>query len=401
MSTFPAVKITDNIYWVGAIDWTIRDFHGYRTGRGSTYNAYLVCADRITLIDTVKKPFCSEMMARIASVIDPERIDSIVSNHSEMDHSGGLPEVIAAVKPERVYASVMGQKALNEHFGIGNLIHVVKSGDRIDLGSMTLEFLETRMLHWPDSMFTYCTEEKVLFSQDAFGMHLATAERFADEIDPSILAYEAATYYANILLPYSKLITKLAETLSQSTWKPAIIAPDHGPVWRKDLGTIIGRYTEWALQRSSRKAVIVYDTMWHSTEQMARAIAEGTASRGVDVKIMPASLVHRSDVAYEILDAGALLAGSPTLNNNLFPSMADVLTYLKGLKPQNLIGAAFGSYGWSGESVKQVEEMLAAMKVSLVGESLACLYAPDQNMLEKCFSLGVAVGDELIKRCDA
>jgi len=401
MSVFPAVKISDHVYWVGAIDWTIRDFHGYRTGQGSTYNAYLVLADTVTLIDTVKKPFCEEMLARVASVIDPARIDCIVSNHSEMDHSGGLPEVIAAVKPERVYASAMGKKTLDDHFGIGDLIHVVKSGDSIDLGSMTLEFLETRMLHWPDSMFTYCVEEKVLFSQDAFGMHLATAERFADEIEPSILEYEAATYYANILLPYSNLISKLAETLSQSPWKPEIIAPDHGPVWRKDLDTIIGHYTDWALQRPSRKAVIVYDTMWHSTERMARAIAEGTASRGVDVKIMPASAVHRSDVAYEILDAGALLAGSPTLNNNLFPSMADVLTYLKGLKPQNLIGAAFGSYGWSGESVKQIEEVLTAMKVSLVGESIACLYAPDQEMLDRCFCLGVTVGDELVKRCDA
>ncbi len=398
-NTFKPTKITDSVHWVGAVDWNIRDFHGYKTGRGSTYNAFLVMADNIALIDTVKAPFKNEMMERIAAVTDPGKIDYIISNHSEMDHSGALAEVIEAVKPEKVFASAMGKKALDAHFGIGDKITAVKNGETLSLGNLSLSFLETKMLHWPDSMFSYLAEEKVLFSQDAFGMHLASSERFADEINDALLYEEGARYFANILLPYSPLVTKLLKEVSAMDLAIDIIAPDHGPVWRGNLDKIIGRYEKWAAQKPSKKAVVLYDTMWNSTEKMARAISEGLIENGISVKSMRASVTHRSDVMAEILEAGALVVGSSTINNGMLPKMADFLTYIKGLKPQNKIGAAFGSYGWSGEATKQIAETLEAMKVNMVGEPLRVAYVPDGAALEKCRELGGAIAAKLKETC--
>jgi flavorubredoxin len=397
-NTFKAVSVTEDVWWVGAIDWNIRDFHGYQTQRGSTYNAYLIVADKITLIDTVKAPFMAEMMARIASVIDPGKIDYIVSNHSELDHTGALPEVIAAVNPEKVFASAVGAKTLKELFPIDREITVVKDGETLSLGNRGLTFLETRMLHWPDSMFAYLNEEQLLFSQDAFGMHFASLERFADACDPAVLAYEAATYYANILLPYSPLVLKLIEKVTAAGLPFKIIAPDHGPIWRKETGGIIGSYAKWAAQKPEAKAVVVYATMWHSTEKMARVISEGLAAGGLQVKLMEMGSVHRSDVAYELLDAGILAVGSPTLNNNLFPTVADILTYLKGLKPRNLLGVAFGSYGWSGEAVRQIDEVLAEMQVEKAAEGIRAKNVPDAALLSRCYEVGKTMAERLHPR---
>lgn len=391
---FHAVKISDHVYWVGAIDWGLRDFHGYSTHRGSTYNAFLVMGEKITLIDTVKAPFQDELLARIASVVDPSRIDYIISNHAEMDHSGCLPQIIDLVKPEKVFTSPNGVKVLSDHFRLSKELTAVKDGESIDLGGLTFSFVETRMLHWPDSMFSYLAEDGVLFSNDAFGMHLATAERFDDEIDPEVLDYEAKTYFANILLPYSSLITKLLAKVGEMNLPIKAIATDHGPVWRKDIAGILDRYGKWAAQRRSNKAIIVYDTMWQSTAKMARAIGEGLTAGGAHVKIMPINGSHRSDVATELLDAGALLVGSPTMNNNLYPTVADVMTYVKGLRPQNLIGAAFGSYGWGGEAVNQLKEILTAMKVDIVGD-LKIKFVPDAEALENCYALGKSVAERL------
>jgi len=321
---FKAVRVTDNVYWVGAIDWTVRDFHGYSTSRGTTYNAYLILAEKVTLIDTVKAPFFAEMMTRIASVTDPAKIDFLVSNHSEMDHSGCIAETILTVRPERVFASVMGAKALAEHFQLPGEVTAVKDGESVSLGDLNLAFAETRMVHWPDSMFTYLREEELLFSQDGFGMHLASGERFADELDPGLL-----------------------------------------------------------------------EAMWQSTAKMARAIGEGLTAGGARVKLMPMSGNHRSDVATELLDAGALLVGAPTINNTMFPTLADVLTYLKGLAPKGLIGAAFGSYGWSGESIRDIAEVLKGMGVELVGDGLKVKYVPDDEALAQCRRLGEQVAERL------
>ncbi len=392
---FKAVKLTDRVFWVGAIDWDIREFHGYSTKRGSTYNAYLVLADKIVLIDTVKAPFKDELLSRISSVVDPSKIDYIVSNHSEMDHTGCLPKIIEAVAPEKVFASRAGKKALDRHFGIGGMIAEVGDGEAIDLGGMALTCMETRMLHWPDSMVSFLSGEKILFSQDGFGMHLASGERFDDMLDGSILVEEAARYYANILLPFSGIVKKAVERINGLKLEISMIAPDHGPVWRGSPGRILDLYGRWSSRELHRKAVIVYDTMWGSTAKMARAFGEGLAEGGVSVKILNTTKTSRADAASEILDAGAILAGSPTINNNIFPSMADILTYLKGLKPYGMIGAAFGSYGWSGEAVKILERELAEMKVELFCEGIRGEYVPGADIIDRCRAAGSGIAKKL------
>ncbi|MBN1883041.1 MAG: flavodoxin domain-containing protein [Deltaproteobacteria bacterium] len=396
---YNAVKITDTVSWVGAIDWQIRDFHGYSTNRGTTYNAYLIMADKITLVDTVKKPFVEELISRISSIVDPKKIDYIISNHSEMDHSGSLVEMMGLINPERVYVSKMGKKNLEAHFheDVAGKLTEVKDGEKINLGNMNVTFLESRMLHWPDSMISYLKEEKLVFSQDAFGMHLASTERFADELDESLLKSEAAKYYANILLLYSPVVAKFLDRVTTLNLDIDIVAPDHGPIWRtkKDIEKIVGLYAGWAEQKPTNKALVVYDTMWKSTEKMARAISEGLGDGGSDVKVLSLGANHRSDVATEILNAGALVVGSPTMNNQIFPTLADTLTYLKGLKPKNLIGAAFGSYGWSGESVKDLSRILEEMGVELVGEGIGTLFVPDEEALGRCYDLGRAVAERL------
>ena len=390
-----AIKISDNVYWVGAVDWTVRDFHGYQTGRGTTYNAYLIMADKITLVDTVKSSFKDELLARISSVVDPGKIDYIISNHSEMDHSGCLPEMIEIIKPEKVFASAMGQKALEAHFGIGSKITPVKTGENLSLGNMNISFIETRMLHWPDSMFSYLKEEQILFSQDAFGMHLAVDKIFDDQNNWEILEEEAGKYFANILMPYSNLIIKLLESVQAMHLPVKFVATDHGPLWRSNIAKILGLYREWSEHKPVSRTIIVYDTMWNSTAIMAKAIGEGLAESGVEYKILPMSASHRSDVATELLKSGAIIAGSPTLNNNVFPTMADVLTYIKGLRPTNMIGASFGSYGWSGESVAQVGDYLKSMNIEMVGEGVKVKYVPTEADLKSCFELGKLVGTKL------
>lgn len=393
-SGFKAVKVSEHVYWVGAIDWDIRDFHGYSTLRGSTYNAYLIEADDIILIDTVKRRFKDELLARVASVTDPKNIRYIISNHSEPDHSGSLYEVIKEVEPERVFASRLGVKDLAGYYGEDG-IEAVADAQAMKLGGVDLTFIETRMIHWPDSMMTYLADDKLLFSQDGFGMHLATSERFADEIDAGELAEENAKYFANILLPYRKIIVKLLDRVRELGVPIEILAPDHGPIWRQDIERPIRQYYEWCAQEPKLKAVITFDTMWGSTEAMARAVEEGLEAEGVDVIVLPLKSSDRSVVLTEILDAGALVVGSPTINNNIFPSVADVLTYARGLKPGNLVGAAFGSYGWSGEGARQVNEYLDQMKVELVAEPLNLQFVPDAEGIEQCRALGASVAARL------
>lgn len=397
-----AVKVTDNVYWVGAVDWDVRDFHGYLVSRGTTYNAFLVLGEKITLIDTVRAPFFDEMIARIASLLDPARIDYIVSNHSEMDHSGCLPRTIAAVGPDKVFASKLGCKALAGHFHMDRDIIPVADGESLDLGGLRLSFAETRMCHWPDSMVTYLHEDQLLFSQDAFGMHLASGERFADELEASLLAREAAKYFANILMPLATFVAKTLKKVGGLGLPLSIVAPDHGPIWRRkdQIQGIIADYARWADQPAANKAVLVYDTMWGSTAAMARAIGEGLAAGGAKAKLMSMSACHRSDVATELLDAGALLVGSPTINNNVFPTIADVMTYLKGLKPRNLVAAAFGSYGWSGEAPRHLHAMLEEMGLSLLADPLRGCYVPDEAALTESRKLGEAVAKQLREMCD-
>ena len=392
-----AVQVTEKVWWVGAIDWNLREFHGYRTARGTTYNAYLVVADKITLVDTVKAPFKEEMMQRVASVIgDPAKIDYIVSNHSEMDHSGALPAVIAEVKPEKVFASPMGVKALDAHFRLGPVLTPVKTGEVISLGNMSMTFVETRMLHWPDSMISYIPEQKILFSQDGFGMHLATDKLFADENDAAVVEQEMRRYYANILLLYAPQTLKLLEDLPKLNLAVDVIAPDHGPLWR---GALLGRpmeyYAKWASQQPEKRAVVVYSTMWHSTEKMAVAIADGIRASGAGVQLMSLEAHTRSDVAAEVMCAGAFVVGSPTLNNQMYPAVADMLCYIRGLRPKNVLAAGFGSFGWSGEAVAQIYEQFAAMKLEPAAEGLKIKYVPTDADLKNCFDYGMKIGEKI------
>jgi len=395
---FKAHKVSEKVYWVGAIDWGLREFHGYATPRGTTYNAFLVLAEKVTLVDTVKRPFVDEMFARVADVIEPSKIDYIISNHAEMDHTGGLPITIDRVGPEKVFASTMGAKALEEHFHFGYPIEPVRDGQTLNLGDMDVTFMETRMLHWPDSMMSYLAQAKILFSQDGFGMHLASSRRYDDELDLALLEWEAAKYYANILMPYAQMVEQLYGRLKSFDRPIDLIAPDHGPMWRKHIGWIADHYHRWAKREAKAKAVVTFDTMWHSTQLMADAVAEGLADAGLAVKVMPLAGSHRSDVATEVLDAAALLVGTPTINSQMFPTVADVLCYLRGLRPAGLTGAAFGSYGWgTGAGVDQVQAILADMKVELAAEPLKVKYVPDAEALARCRELGLTVGRKALQ----
>ena len=395
--SFRAVRISEKVWWVGAIDWSLKEFHGYTTHSGTTYNAYLIDGEKPVLIDTVKAPFKDEMYARISSVIgSPEKIRTIISNHAEPDHSGALPEVIREIQPEKIYASVAGVRVLNDQFGIGDKLTAVKTGDSIEIGNgMSLSFVETKMLHWPDSMFCYLSGEKILFSQDGFGMHLATEKLFADENPLPLMLQEMKTYYANILLLYSAQVSKLLDTLPSLNLDIAMIAPDHGPIWRGELLNLpLEKYREWSAQKPERRAVICYDTMWGATDKMARSIADGIRSTGAAVEVFNMHNRSRSDVATAMLKAGALVIGSPTLNNMAFPSLMDTLCYLRGLRPKNLKAAAFGSFGWSGEAVAQITEQLKAMNCETF-EPLKLKFASSEEDFETCFEYGVMIGESI------
>jgi len=387
------VEIKKDIHWVGAVDWNIRDFHGYSTPKGTTYNSYLVLDDKVALFDTVKKPFKNALMHNIRSLIEPRKVDYLIVNHVEMDHSGCVPEIIEELQPEKVVCSAMGKKALLEHYHREDWPYeVVASGQTISLGKKNVQFLETRMIHWPDSMMSYLPEDRLLISSDGFGQHWATSQRFDDELDSHELLKHAAKYYANILLLYSPLIQKLLASVQQLGLEIDMIAPDHGLIWRAEPTRIVEAYDLWSRQQSKAKALIIYDTMWNSTEKMAYAIGDGLSREGVNFQIFNLKYAHRSDVMTEVLDAKALIFGSSTLNNGMMPTMADMLTYMKGLKPADKIGAAFGSYGWSGEAVKLISGVMEEMKIELVDPGLRVKFAPSHDDLKKCVDLGREIG---------
>jgi len=389
------IEVAKGIYWVGAIDWNIRDFHGYSTNLGTTYNAFLIVDDKITLVDTVKKEFADELIDRISQIVDPKKIDYVVSNHTEMDHSGGLARVMHRIGENKpVYCSKTGYKNLTKHFQQKWNYQPVEDGGQLSLGNRTLVFMETRMVHWPDSMFTYAKEDKILFSSDGFGQHYAGLERFDDQIGDAIMPH-ARKYFANILLLYAPLILKLIEKVKSMGLAIDMILPDHGVMWRKDPMKIVKAYVEWSEQKPKRKALVIYDTMWHSTQNMAETIVEALGQEGVDAKPMHLRTWHRSDIMTEVLDAGAIVVGSPTLNNNLFPTVSDLLTYLKGLKPQNKVAAAFGSYGWSGEAVKMITRELEEMKFKVVDPGVKVQFVPDQAAREACRELARKIAKEL------
>jgi flavorubredoxin len=398
-----AIEIKKNVYWVGVVDWNIHDFHGYsRSPEGTTYNAYLVLDDKITLFDSAPQKFQWDLYHQIRSIIPLEKIDYIVCNHIEPDHAGAMPFLMEHIRPEKVICSKMGHRMLLDHFHQPDWpYHVVGSGDTLSLGARTVHFLETRMLHWPDSMFSYIPEDKLLISNDAFGQNLATSERFDDEVDFGRLMHATSHYYHNIVLPYSPRVLDVLGKVGELGWEIDMIAPDHGIIWRSHVADILAAYKDYAEQKTGKRAVVVYDTMWHSTEKMAKAIAEGIAETGVGVRIMSLKEYHHSDVMAELATATGIVCGSPTHNNGILPLMADFLTYMKGLRPVGRVGAAFGSYGWSGEAIATIAEWLKSAKVDVVEPGVKAKNVPDHAKLAECKDLGRRVGQAIIERVDS
>ncbi|MBG0790707.1 MAG: FprA family A-type flavoprotein [Desulfovibrionaceae bacterium] len=387
------VEIKKDVYWIGAVDWDRRSFHGYSVApMGTTYNNFLIVDEKVTLIDTVAEEFWGTLQCNIANVLGDRKIDYFVVNHLEPDHSGCLAKAIEKYKPEKIYTSPMGQKAMKAHFHYKDWpVEVVPTGTEINIGKRTLTFMETRMLHWPDSMLTYCPEEKIAFTNDAFGQNWATSERWADEVDRAKLEELMRFYYANIVLPYSPVVLKTLAALRDMNLELDVICPDHGLLFRgDDCAWAMEKYQEYAEQKPRNRAVIIYDTMWHSTEKMAKAVASGLVDEGVSVRLMSMKSNHHSEVMLEVFDAAAVIVGSPTHNNGILPLMADMLTYMKGLRPQNKIGSAIGSFGWSGECVKVLTQWLEDMNMEVV-QPVKTQFVPDHEALGKCYEQGKAI----------
>ena len=384
------VVLKEGIYWVGAVDWDMQYFHGpvYSTHRGTTYNSYLIIDEKITLVDTVYGPFAGEMLDRIRMIVDPSRIDYIIINHVETDHSGALPEVMKLAPAAKIFCSARGKAGLLKHYYGEWDYRVVKTGDELPLGKRTLSFIEAPMLHWPDSMFTYIREEAILMPNDAFGQHLASSFRFDDEVENRLIMEEAARYYANILYPLSGLVLKKLEEVEALNIPISMIAPSHGVIWRENPGQIIESYRRWASGEWLPKAVVVYDTMWGSTESMARSIAEGLAAEKIDTRVIKISIRDVNNIFTELLEARLLVVGSPTINRSYLSVLSPFLDDLTGLKPVNRLGAAFGSYGWSRGAVKAIEAKLEAAGLTLAREGLETLWVPDAGELKDCFEWG-------------
>jgi anaerobic nitric oxide reductase flavorubredoxin len=386
------VKTTlkDGVYLVGVVDWNIRDFHGYITSRGTSYNAYLVQDEKTALVDTVKAPFAGELVNNIAEILDIEKLDYIIVNHVEMDHSSSLPLVAKLAKNAKILSTQRGKEELIKHYGHEfDRVETVKSGDELKLGKKTLKFLEAPMLHWPDSMFTYIAEDKILLPNDAFGQHLASSYQFDDEVDNHILMEEATKYYANILMLFAPLITKKINEVVAMGIPIDIIAPSHGIIWRKNPMQIIQAYLDWSSGATTQeKVAIIFDTMWESTDKMARSIAAGICSQGVEAKILKLRASSNTEAVTEVLESKAVLAGSPTLNNGIFPTMGSFMTYITGLKPKGKLWGFFGSYGWGGGAVRCLMENAKKAGFETYEPTLEIKWVPDEADLKKCFEFG-------------
>ena len=381
------VELKKGIYWVGAIDWNIRDFHGYSTPFGTTYNAYLILDEKNVLVDTVKAPFYLEMLGRISEIVDPSKIDVVVSNHVEMDHSGSLTQIVERIGSPVVITSERGQKGLIKHYKRSLKFKTVKSGETFSIGRRTLTFVEAPMLHWPDSMFTYIKEDQLLLPNDAFGQHIATCQRFEDEIGDGVMKH-AAKYYANILWPLAPLILRKVDEVVKLGIPIDMIGPSHGLIWRKNPNRIIEAYVNWSQGKVRNKILVIYDTMWGSTENIAKAILNGLVEEGAEAKLLHLRSNHRSDIVEEMLEAKGILLGSPTLNNGMFPTMGDCLTYVKGLRPKGKVFGLFGSHGWGGGAIKEMRKVLQEEKFEIWEKELPIQFVPDQEELESAIQFG-------------
>ncbi len=384
------IQIAKNIYYVGVTDWNLRNFHGYSTHRGSSYNSYLIIDDKTALIDMVKGPFAEEHLKNVKEVIDPKKIDYYICNHLEGDHSQSLVLMNEINPKAQIVTSERGKAGFLRTYKKNWNIMTVKEGDILELGKRTLTFVPVPMVHWPDSMVTYCTPDNILFSNDAFGQHIARSKIFDDENDIDKVLDEAKKYYANIVMHLSVIIKKvLDKVVNELKLDIQLIAPSHGVIWRNYHDRIIERYSYWANRQTREKALVIYDSMWHSTEKMAFKIVEGIRQEGVEAKLYNLTLTDHSDIMKEVLDSRGLLVGTPTLNNGMFPTVGGFLIYLKGLKPPAKVAGAFGSFGWSPTGgVEAVMEELKEAKIPEIIEPIKFQFVPDPEELNKCIEYG-------------
>lgn len=392
-------KVTDKVTWVGKIDWELRKFHGdeYSTKRGSSYNSYLVRDEKTVLIDTVWKPFDEEFVENLKKEIDLKEIDYIIAQHGEIDHSGALALLLKEIPGTPVYCTANGAKILKGHYHEDWNFVEVKTGDTLNIGESTLTFVEARMLHWPDSMMTYMSGDNILFSNDAFGHHYASELMYNDLVDQSELHQESIKYYANILTPFSALVTKKIEEVLSFNLPLNMIAPSHGIIWRDNPAQIVEKYMTWANNYQENQITIVYDTMWDGTRRMAEAITEGIRSidKDVVVKLYNAANTDKNDVITELFKSKAILFGSSTVNKGIMHATGGLLAMIRGLGFKNKKAAAFGSYGWSGESVAVLEERIQDAKLELVQEGIKVLWNPDEAAMESCREFGKSFVEKL------
>lgn len=392
-------KINEKISWVGKIDWELRKFHGeeYSTHRGSSYNSYLIQDEKIALIDTVWGPFADEYVTELKKVIDLDKIDYIIANHAESDHSGALPLLMKEIPETPIYCTANGIKFLKGHYHEDWNFIEVKSGDTLDLGSGKFVFIEAPMLHWPDSMFTYYTADEILFSNDAFGQHYASELMYNDLVDQAELMQESLKYYANILTPFSPFVIKKIHEVLALNVPVKMICSSHGIIWRDDPTQIVKQYLEWADNYQEHQVTILYDTMWDSTKRMAEAMAKGlkSADSSLNIKLFNVSKADKNDVIAEVFKSKMILVGSSTINNGILSAMASTLEIIKGLRFKNKKAAAFGSYGWSGESPKIINDLLKESGFEVVKEALKVKWNPTEEALTLCESYGKDLASSL------
>jgi len=394
-----AKKLTERVTWVGKVDWELTHFHGdeYSTHRGSSYNSYLVRDKKTVLIDTVWQPYDKEFVSRLKQEIDLKDIDFIVMNHNEIDHSGALPELMREIPDTPIYCTAKGEAIIRGHYHEDWNFVNVKTGDKLELGDTALTFIEAPMLHWPDTMFSYLSGENILFSNDGFGQHFATESLYDDTVNQDELFYEAEKYYANILNLYSPMVTKKINQILALNLPLSMICSSHGVIWKNNPTAIVEKYLAWANAYQEDQITIVYDTMWQSTRKMAEAIAEGIriVSPSTVVKVLNATREDKNDIITEVFRSKAILVGSPTINYGFSYAIGGILEMMKGLKFKKKKAAAFGSYGWSGDAVKQISEHLTAAGFELVNDGLKTLWVPDSNALATCEEYGKAFAEKL------
>lgn len=386
------VKINDRVTWVGKIDWELKKFHGneYSVHKGSSYNAYLIRDEKTVLIDTVWQPYAKEFVSNLKKVIDLKEIDYIVANHAEIDHSGALPELMREIPDTPIYCSTNAIKSLRGHYHQDWNFVEVKTGDSLDIGQNKLMFIEARMLHWPDTMFTYMAGDNILFSNDAFGQHYASEYMYNDLVDQSELFAEAIKYYANILNPFSVLVKKKIDEVLAMNVPISMICPSHGIIWRQDPLQIVRQYEKWSQAYQEDQITIIYDTMWNGTRRMAEAIASGIkeVDGKTNLKLYNAAKTDKNDLLTEIFKSKAILVGSPTINRSFLSSLAALLDMAKGLAFKQKKAAAFGTYGWSGESVKLLTQQLEDAGFEIVLDGIRELWNPDDAALDRCREFG-------------